>query len=83
VYGDIAVDEETQTEIMTQLQQAAHNNIRKHILDSLTTDNNGTISTGNNTDILLKQLNDPYSLHLTGEDNRMFQQIIDGTISGI
>jgi carboxyl-terminal processing protease len=83
IYGDIAVDEETQAEIMTQFQQTADNNIRKYILNSLITDHNGILITGTQTDSLLKQLNDPYSRHLSGKDNRIFQQIIDGTISGI
>lgn len=83
LYGDISVDEEIQIEIIKQFEQVAKNNIRKYILNSLNTDNYGTLVTWNQTDELLQQLNDPYSLHLTGEDNRMFQQIIDGTISGI
>lgn len=91
IYGSIPVDEDTQDEIMTSLrqavakrQQAYKDKIRKDIIKTINTNAiDGTISTGINTDELIKQLNDPYSTHLTGDDNRIFQQILDGAISGI
>jgi carboxyl-terminal processing protease len=43
--------------------------------------NNDTIN--NTIDNLLIQLKDPYSVHLTGDSNRIFQQILDGEINGI
>jgi C-terminal processing protease CtpA/Prc len=91
LYGSIAVDEDTQDEIMTSLrqavakrQQAYKDKIRKDIIKAINTNAiDGKISTGVNADDLIKELDDPYSSHLTGNDNRIFQQILDGSISGI
>lgn len=91
LYGSIAVDEDTQDEIMTSLrqavekrQQAYKDKIRKDIIKAINTNAiDGKISTGVNADDLIKELDDPYSSHLTGNDNRIFQQILDGAVSGI
>lgn len=91
LYGSIEVDEDTQYEIMTSLreavikrQKAYKDKIRKDIIKAINTNAiDGKISTGVKADDLIKELNDPYSTHLTGDENRIFQQILDGAVSGI
>lgn len=92
LYGSGKIDQQTQDIVMRKLQEAAKQKqltittkIKNDILNNInTTTINGQISTGkNNTEQLLKELNDPYSIHLTGDQNRIFQQVLDGSISGI
>lgn len=91
LYGSIAVDEDTQDEIMTSLrqavekrQQAYKDKIRKEIIKEINKNVvDGKVSTGANIDDLIKELDDPYSSHFTGNDNRSLQQLLDGSISGI
>jgi len=92
LYGSIAVNEDTQDEIMTSLrqavekkQQAYKDKIRKDIIKAINTNAiDGKISTGANIDNLIKELDDPHSSHLTENDSRALQQqLLDGSISGI
>lgn len=91
LYGSIAVDEDTQDEIITSLkqavekkQQAYKDKIRQKIIKEINKNVvDGKVSTGANIDDLIKELDDPYSSHFTGNDNRSLQQLLDGSISGI
>lgn len=92
LYGSIAVDEDTQDEIMTSLRQAVEkrqqtykDKIKKDIIKAINTNAiDGKVSTtGKNIDQLIKELNDPYSTHLTWDENRLFQQILYWSVSGI
>lgn len=91
LYGSATVDEDTQAEIIAQLEQVVKikqqkhkDKIREDIIKSINKNAiDGKINTWVNTDELIKQLNDPYSSHLTGDDNRIFQQILDWAITWI
>jgi C-terminal processing protease CtpA/Prc len=92
LYGSIAVDEDTQDEIMTSLrqavakrQQAYKDKIKKDIIKAINNNTiGGKVSTGANIDNLIKELDDPHSSHLTENDSRALQQqLLDGSISGI
>jgi carboxyl-terminal processing protease len=86
LYGASDVDEDTQYDVISILQQSLwkkqstnQKNIKAKILKAI---QNNTVN--KQTEILIKQLQDPFSAHITGDENAIFQQqIIDGSISGI